>query len=98
LGGIGGILGVYLGFSFLSGIELFDVFSRILCCAGVGDRGSSRTSSLEHLTDAAVNTVAKKTQQHLDSSPMGSFDSNGGGGGGGGGGVVKARGGRKGKK
>ncbi|KAH7643354.1 amiloride-sensitive sodium channel alpha subunit-like protein [Dermatophagoides farinae] len=32
LGAIGGILGVYMGFSFLALFEVFDLFGRVFCC------------------------------------------------------------------
>ena len=57
LGGIGGILGVYLGFSFLALFELFDVFGRTLFArTGSATAASSRTSSLDHLTDAVIRS------------------------------------------
>ncbi|KAJ6225061.1 hypothetical protein RDWZM_003606 [Blomia tropicalis] len=62
LGGIGGILGVYLGFSFLALIELFDVFGRTICCnSSDANRQSSRTSSLEHLANEVLHEGRKRS-------------------------------------
>lgn len=48
LGGIGGILGVYMGFSFMALFELIDIFGRSFSCCGKKDTVASIEGSHEN--------------------------------------------------
>lgn len=65
LGGIGGILGVYMGFSFLALFELFDVFGKFLCCSSE----TTRNESLEQLTETQYSnhSSAEDLRKHSKS-------------------------------
>lgn len=62
LGAIGGILGVYLGFSFIAIFELVEVISRGILCRG-HKKKEVKASPAEKITNQSskVHTVSKTT-------------------------------------
>ena len=58
LGGIGGILGVYLGFSFIAIFELIEVFSRYLMC---GSEKTSKNKSIKQKNKTKPNATKVNT-------------------------------------
>lgn len=71
LGAIGGILGVYMGFSFLALFEVFDLFGRVFCCIVP----PSSSSSNERIKSASLQPL-HHPQQQLQLSPTNSIKSN----------------------
>lgn len=62
LGGIGGILGVYLGFSFMALFEVIDLFARVFCCSNTTDNKRFKTSTLEPISILSTQLPSKITQ------------------------------------
>ena len=62
LGGIGGILGVYLGFSFIAIFELIEVISRYLMCGSekTGKQKSVKKTKVSKVVNTISTTPIKK--------------------------------------
>jgi len=58
LGAIGGILGVYLGFSFIAIFELIEVISRYLMCSS---SNKPKKESTKKDSSAKVHTISTAT-------------------------------------
>uniref|UniRef100_A0A2A4JK97 Pickpocket n=1 Tax=Heliothis virescens TaxID=7102 RepID=A0A2A4JK97_HELVI len=69
LANCGGLLGLFLGFSFLSLVEIIYFFTLRLCCAFRKDRTQEKTNSLEksdghELTEECLPTVCEKNPNY----------------------------------